>query len=63
MSNITNFTMADEKRIKDSLNAAISSGDIEVYDKTENKRRKKGSSIKKGDIIIAPPQRPLFFFS
>ncbi len=61
MSGLTNYTMADELRVKQALDIAVATGDLLAVDKNGKTRRRKGTSIKSTDILIAPPQRPIFF--
>ena len=61
MSGLTNYTMADELRVKQALDIAVATGDLLAVDKNSKTRRRKGTSIKSTDILIAPPQRPIFF--
>lgn len=61
MSGLTNYTMADELRVKQALDIAVATGDLLTVDKNGKTRRRKGTSIKSTDILIAPPQRPIFF--
>lgn len=61
MSGLTNYTMADELRVKQALDMAIATGDVLAVDKDGKTKRRKGTSIKSTDILIAPPQRPMFF--
>ncbi|MCP1617261.1 three-Cys-motif partner protein [Pseudomonas sp. SLBN-26] len=61
MSGLTNYTMADEIRVKQALDTAIATGDLQAVDKDGKTRRRKGTSIKSTDILIAPQQRPIFF--
>ncbi|MFU4581448.1 three-Cys-motif partner protein TcmP [Pseudomonas aeruginosa] len=63
MSGLTNFTMADEARVKQALDTAVANGDLQAIDKDGKTRRRKGNSIKTTDILIAPPQRPFFFLT
>lgn len=58
---LTNYTMADELRVKQALDIAVATGDLLAVDKNGKTRRRKGTSIKSTDILIAPPQRPIFF--
>ncbi|HGE6808312.1 TPA: three-Cys-motif partner protein TcmP [Pseudomonas aeruginosa] len=62
MTELTNFTMADESRVKLALDVAVANGDIQAVDKEGKSRRRKGTSIKSTDILIAPPQKTFFFF-
>jgi len=61
MSGLTNYTMADEFRVKQALDIAVATGDLLAVGKDGKTRRRKGTSIKSSDILIAPPQRPIFF--
>lgn len=61
MYNITNFTMATEEKIKEALDYAIETKDIQVFSKDKKTKRRKGSSIHIGDIIETPPQKIMFF--
>lgn len=61
MSGLTNYTMADELRVKQALDIAVATGDLLAVDKNGKTRRRKGTSIKSTDILIAPPQRRIFF--
>ncbi|MCQ4239287.1 SOS response-associated peptidase family protein [Stutzerimonas stutzeri] len=61
MSGLTNYTMADELRVKQALDIAVATGDLLAVDKNGKTRRRKGTSIKSTDILIAPPQSPIFF--
>ncbi|MHA5465397.1 hypothetical protein ACVSMI_17630 [Pseudomonas aeruginosa] len=61
MSGLANYTMADESRVKQALDIAVSNGDLLAVDKDGKKKRRKGSSIKITDTLVAPPQRPFFF--
>nr|WP_294973324.1 three-Cys-motif partner protein TcmP [uncultured Pseudomonas sp.] len=61
MTELTNFTMADEARVKQALDIAVANGDLEAVDKDGKSRRRKGTSIKSSDILIAPSQRVFFF--
>ncbi|WP_342246750.1 hypothetical protein [Pseudomonas sp. OTU5201] len=58
---LANYTMADESRVKQALDIAVSNGDLLAEDKDSKKKRHKGSSIKITDTLVAPPQG-LFFF-
>ncbi|MDH4656810.1 three-Cys-motif partner protein TcmP [Pseudomonas sp. BN606] len=61
MSGLTNYTMADEARVKQALNVAVANGDLQAVDKDGKSRRRKGTSIKSTDILIASPQKTFFF--
>nr|WP_298522554.1 three-Cys-motif partner protein TcmP [uncultured Halomonas sp.] len=61
MGKLTNFTMADEQLIKHSLGASIGNRDLVVIDKNGKTKRRKGSSIRLTDTVMASPQRTLFF--
>ena len=61
MTGLTNFTMANEQRVKKSLDDVIANGDLVATDKDGKTKRRKGSSIKPTDILLAPPQRSMFF--
>ena len=61
MTGLTNYTMADELRVKQALDMAIATGDVLAVDKDGKTKRRKGTSIKSTDTLIAPPQRPMFF--
>ncbi|MBM3105867.1 three-Cys-motif partner protein TcmP [Pseudomonas sp. V1] len=61
MSGLANYTMADESRVKQALDIAVSNGDLLAMDKDGRKKRRKGNSIKITDTLVAPPQRPFFF--
>jgi len=61
MSGLTNYTMADEFRVKQALDIAVATGDLLAVGKDGKTRRRKGTSIKSSDILIAPPQSPIFF--
>lgn len=61
MTGLTNYTMADETRVKQALDLAIATGDLLAVDKDGKTKRRKGTSIKSTDMLIAPPQRPIFF--
>lgn len=61
MSGLANYTMADESRVKQALDIAVANGDLLAVDKDGKKKRRKGSSIKITDMLVAPPQRPFFF--
>ena len=54
MSGLTNYTMADELRVKQALDIAVATGDLLAVDKNGKTRRRKGTSIKSTDILIAP---------
>ncbi|MBL1272236.1 MAG: hypothetical protein COB25_007280 [Oceanospirillales bacterium] len=53
--------MADELRVKQALHMAVATGDLLAVDKEGKTRRRKGTSIRSTDVLIAPPQRPIFF--
>lgn len=57
---LANYTMADESRVKQALDIAVSNGDLLAEDKDGKKKRRKGS-IKITDTQAAPPQGPFFF--
>ena len=61
MTGLTNYTMADELRVKQALDMAIATGDVLAVGKDGKTKRRKGTSIKSTDTLIAPPQRPMFF--
>ncbi|KOR08026.1 hypothetical protein ABW53_16670 [Stutzerimonas stutzeri] len=61
MSGLTNYTMADELRVKQALDITVATGDLLAVDKNGKTRRRKGTSIKSTDILIAPTQGPIFF--
>ncbi|MCY1376699.1 hypothetical protein D9M69_642100 [compost metagenome] len=61
MSGLTNYTMADEVRVKQALDIAVANGDLQAVDKDGKTKRRKGSSIKSTDILIALPQKAFFF--
>lgn len=61
MSGLTNYTMADELRVKQALDVAVANGDLQAVDKDGKTRRRKGTSIRSTDILIAPPQRIFLF--
>lgn len=61
MSGLANYTMADESRVKQALDIAVSNGYLLAMDKDGRKKRRKVNSIKITDTLVAPPQRPFFF--
>lgn len=61
MADLTNFTMADELRVKKALNTAIANGDLVAFDKKKGTKRRKGISVKSDDILVSAPQKIFFF--
>jgi len=60
MSRLTNYTMADELRVKQALHMAVATGDLLAVGKDGKTKRRTGTSIKSTDLLIAPRRAPIF---
>lgn len=61
MSGIANFTMADAEITRKSLDLAIKTGDIQVFNPKTLSKRTKGSAIDPKDVITPAAQKSFFF--
>lgn len=61
MCDIANFTMADAEIVRNSLDLAIKTGDIQVISPKTSAKRTKGSAINSKDVIKPAAQKSFFF--